>query len=193
MIIKDSGKGDFENPEPGSYSAVCVRVVDLGQQESEYLGEKKVAHKVWIAWEIEEKMSDGKPFMVSKFYTASLNEKATLRKHLEAWRGVAFTAEELSGFDLKNILGKPCMVVIVKTEKGKIKVDSVSKLSKSMGILTPVNPLINFSLDPTQFDSKVFDALPKGIKEMIVQSPEYRALSDEGPVLGASAEEHIPF
>jgi hypothetical protein len=58
----------------------------------------------------------GKPFTVSKFYTASLGEKANLRADLKNWRGRDFTDEELAGFEAKNILGKPCMLSVVETE-----------------------------------------------------------------------------
>ena len=42
-----------------------------------------------------EKMDSGEPFLVWKRYTLSLGDKATLRAHLEAWRGRKFTADEL--------------------------------------------------------------------------------------------------
>ena len=50
-------------------------------------------------------MEDGRPFAVSKTYTASLFEAAALRKDLESWRGKSFTEEELGGFDISKLLG----------------------------------------------------------------------------------------
>lgn len=55
----------------------------------------------------------GKNFMVSKSYTASLNDKANLCQDLETWRGRKFTAEEKMGFDLEKLVGAPCQLQIV--------------------------------------------------------------------------------
>ncbi|MBK6881283.1 MAG: hypothetical protein IPH01_11030 [Elusimicrobia bacterium] len=40
MVMVNEGAGSFENPEPGSYAAVCNQVIDLGTQEGEYQGNK---------------------------------------------------------------------------------------------------------------------------------------------------------
>ena len=45
------------------------------------------------------------------------NEKSTLKKDLQAWRGKMFTDEELQGFNLLNILNKPCQLQIILEEK----------------------------------------------------------------------------
>ncbi|MHA1379626.1 MAG: hypothetical protein ACTSRG_14730 [Candidatus Helarchaeota archaeon] len=46
----------------------------------------------------------------------SLHAKATMRKFLESWRGKKFTKEELEGFDLQKILGKPCQLQIIHSD-----------------------------------------------------------------------------
>ena len=111
VIIK--GTGDFVPAPEGLHSAVCVDVVDLGQQETPW-GER---HKVLLAWEIANLMEDGRPFIVRKRYTASLHEKSNLNKDLRAWRGQAFTPQDLAGFDIERVLGIPCQVLIQHTEK----------------------------------------------------------------------------
>jgi hypothetical protein len=76
-----SAGGDFESIPPGTYPAVCYRVIDLGRQETEYQGEKKIQHKVLLSWDIadeETRMSDGRPFTISSRYTWSMHEKAQL-------------------------------------------------------------------------------------------------------------------
>lgn len=192
MKVKDTGGGDFESPDPGSYSAICTKVIDQGTQPNDFDPEAKHAHKIVIGWELEEKMSDGRPFGAVKTYTASLHDKATLRAHLEAWRGVKFTADELSGFDLKNILGKPCMLSLVQNENGRIKVQSVSKLPKGMASPQPINQLVYFSLE--EFNQAVFDKLSDKIKKKIMRSPEYQSRSSDGPVIGTEAsKEEVPF
>lgn len=180
MKWTDSG-GTFEQPEPGTYAAVCYKILDIGTQEGEYLGQKNSKRQVILGWEISEKMTTGenagKPFIVSKFYTQSLNEKSTLRHDLAGWRGRDFTPEELAGFDARNILGKTCMLSLTLTDKGKIKVASVAKLPKGMEGPTQVNQSVFLSLEPNDFDRKVFEAQTDKMKAIIMQSPEWDSLS----------------
>lgn len=173
-VWKDTGGGDFENPEPGSYAGVCYKIIDIGTQTSEYQGKTNSRRQVILGWELDELMSDGRPFVVSKFYTASLSEKANLRHDLAAWRGRDFTQEELMGFSPRNILGKPCLVQLTKNDKGKIRVSGVAKLPKGMNSPKQTNETVFFHLD--EFDQQAFDGLSDGIKKLIVQSPEYQEI-----------------
>jgi hypothetical protein len=75
-------------------------------------------------------MEDGRRFLVSNRYTASLDQKSNLRKLLKTWRGRDFTKEELDGFDMETIISAPCQIVVSHTEKeGSIysNVESVIK------------------------------------------------------------------
>lgn len=171
------GGGNFENPEAGTYGAVCYRVIDLGTQENNYQGIITHKQQVLIAWELDAPMSDGRPFVVSQFYTASLNEKAKLRQHLITWRGRDFTPEELNGFNPFNLLGAPCMLSIVLNDKGKTKIVGVAKLPKGMQGKKAVNTQCFLSLDKDNYDPTQFDMLSDGIKEIVRKSPEYQALS----------------
>lgn len=136
MIVKRSG-GNFTPAPAGTWAAVCVDVVDLGMVVG-YEG--KTQHKIKIVWQIEETMPDGKPYQVQKRYTPSLHEKASLRKDLEAWRGRAFTDEELDGWDLDNILGAGCLLCVVQVAKNDqvyANIQSLMRLPKSMHAPTP--------------------------------------------------------
>lgn len=55
----------------------------------------------------------GKKMLISQMYTASLSEKAFLRRDLEAWAGRPMNDFELKGFDLNNLVGHSCMIQIV--------------------------------------------------------------------------------
>lgn len=176
-ITKDTGGGDFQQAPAGNHVARCIKLIDLGTQHGEYQGQPTVRNQVMIQWELcDEKMDDGKPFIVSAFVTNSLSEKAKLRGWLEAWRGRAFTDEELKGFDLQKVLGVGCMVNVIHSEKGKAHVSSVAKLPKSVQAPEAVNPATAFWLD--EFDQAAFDALPKGIKAIIEQSDEYKKMKN---------------
>lgn len=179
MQFKDSGGGDFEQPPIGTHIARCVKMIDIGTQKGEYQGTATFKRQVIIGWELPNELMTtgdyaGKPFGVSKFYTASLSEKANLRADLKNWRGRDFTPEELGGFDAKTILGVPCMLSLTSNDKGRIKVTGVMALPKGTKVPEQINPTLYFSLEDGEFDQAVFDSLSEGYKKMITVSPEYQ-------------------
>ena len=137
-ILAKDNRREF-NPAPeGLHQAVCIDVIDLGLVKSQW-GEK---HQVEIRWQLET-LDDqtGLPFMVLRRYTLSLNEKAKLRHHLEAWRGRKFTSAELEGFDLEKLLGVNCQIQIVHdiADDGRTwaNVSAVVPLGKGMVKIVP--------------------------------------------------------
>jgi hypothetical protein len=130
-IVVSRGKNSTYIPAPaGAHNGVLVDIVDLGPVESVYNGKKKTREMVKLTWELEAVMSDGRRFTISKKYTASLFDKATLYKDLSSWRGKPFTEQELDGFDLDKLLGVPCQLFIIHEEReGKLwaKVSAISK------------------------------------------------------------------
>jgi hypothetical protein len=131
MIIKGS---EFTPAPEGVHNAVCVDVVDLGMVENMW-GKK---HQLKVVWEIEAQMEDGRRFIVQKRYSASLHEKSTLSKDLKSWRGRAFTADELKGFDMEKVVGVACQLVVIHNEKeGAIYANIQSILKAGPTRLTP--------------------------------------------------------
>lgn len=175
---------DFVPPPAGTHVAVCYRFIDLGTQETEFQGVKKHQRKVMLGWELSnEMMEDGKPFMISQRYTWSMSEKANLRADLESWRGVAFKESDFGpgGFDIRRVLGAPCMMTVVHAEKnGKTyaNIRAIGKLPKGMSVPFAVNPQVYFSLD--EFDQVTFDNLSAGLKAIIVKAPEYQKVINGG-------------
>lgn len=195
MIVSETSS--FTPIPAGAYPAVCVRVIDLGTQEGKY-GAKR---KVMLTWEVpevtvEDAFGAAKPSLISSTYTASLSAKASLRLVLESWRGKKFTAEELKGFDLKNVLGAGCYLSVIHSDDGAYaNVGSVMPLPKGHKV-EPVNPLIHMDLD--NFDLNEFDKLSDKMREKIRLSPEYKAATGEtpspssGPV-AYDMDDDIPF
>ena len=176
------GGGDFELAPTGTHLAICYRVIDLGTQETTWEGQTKHAHKVLIGWELpDEKMSDGRPFIIQQRYTWSMHEKATLRKHLEAWRGTAFVDKDFGkgGFDIKNILGKACVLTVVHAEhngKTYANIAGVGKLMKGQTAPPQINPSVYLWLHKDRWEMSVYASLTDGLKNTIAKSPEYQEL-----------------
>lgn len=183
MKIPEGAK--FENAPTGSHIARCIGLVDLGTQHHKgFQGQPDWASRdVRITFELPATMmtgiyhpeSKGKPFGASITVKQSLHTAAKLRKLLKGWRGRDFTKEELAAFDLKDILGKPCLLNLV--ENGDyVNIDSIAALPKGTKVPKQVNPTTYFSLAPDEFDVNAFGNLHEKTQEKIKASPEYAAL-----------------
>jgi hypothetical protein len=193
MIItgSNSDRKQFQIAPAGTHLARLYRIIDLGTQMREYEGKVTMSRKAKFFFELHGEdvynkpllTADGKPLIQSREYTVSLNEKANLRRDLEAWRGKAFTEEELKGFDISNILGHFCMVNISHRQKGDMTyadlkgISSVPNIYKKQGLPEGINTTMLFSLD--KFDETMFDSLSENIKETIKKSPEYRSIGEQ--------------
>ena len=100
-------------PEEGLHSAVLVDAVNLGTLESQWGPKEKVS----LIFELETEDENGKRFIVGKRFTRSLNEKSSLRKFLEKWRGSKYTPDELrQGVNLENLVGQNATLFVVLNE-----------------------------------------------------------------------------
>jgi hypothetical protein len=140
MSIMLKSSPNFIPAPAGTHAAVCVDVIDLGMIEVVYQGKTQRKPKIVIVWQIAEEMESGAPFLVRRRYTASLHEKATLRRDLESWRGRPFTDVELQGFEGESLIGVGCLInVIHESRNGSTfaNVASVMRLPKGMTPPTP--------------------------------------------------------
>jgi hypothetical protein len=140
MPIFAKAGASFVPAPAGTHAAVCVDVIDLGMTEVTYSGKTQKKHKIVIAWQIDENMDNGKPFLVRRRYTCSLHEKATLRRDLESWRGRAFTDKELEAFDLESLLSAACLInVIHDSRNGSTFANVASVMRLPKGMTAPVS------------------------------------------------------
>lgn len=203
LIISENATPKYEPISEGTHLGVCNMLVDLGMQYNEKFG--KSSRQVLISWEIPDELIevDGEKHgrSINKRYTASLNEKSSLRKDLASWRGRDFTAEELAAFDLKTIVGTSCLINVIHKEgsNGKIyaNIAGIMRLPKGMAKAMPSEPPIIFDLDTDSLD--IIDSLPSFIAEEIKRSSTYeeRAYAEIKPpiedVLGEDDESGLPF
>jgi len=181
---------EFKNCPPGSHLGRLYKIVDLGTQQGEWEGKATYARKMIFYFELHGEddkgiplvNDDGKPLIVTKYYNASLGEKATLRKHLQTWLNLDFSKMP-EGFKVENILGKFAMINVITYQKdGKTRA-SIEGLSwvpaivQKHGLPDGFNEIFMFDLN--KFDSAKFDSLSDSIKKIIMSSPEYRALTQQ--------------
>jgi hypothetical protein len=205
-----TNSGGFERQvvPSGSHIAVCDMVVDLGIQPGSPLY-PKARRKVYIRWELPNERihfeKDGKkqdgPTVIGKHYTGSMNEKSTLRHHLESWRGRQFTDPEANAFDVSAVLGKPCMLTVMQTVKQqKIYADivGIGPLPRGIApqtIIPEMTPLVYTPESPQQVYAQLPEWLRKMIDAQIIEEPTQEP--DQPPVDAYSdteiGDDDIPF
>jgi hypothetical protein len=205
FVDNNSSSTNFVPVPPGSHIARCYRIVDLGTQKTEYLGQIKHLRKVMFGWELHGEDSDGKPLntendepmAIFKNYTLSLNEKANLRLDLQSWRGKPFSDEESQRFDISVVLGHWCMLNVIhkpgKDDKIFANVAGISPIPaivKQHGLPEGFNRLQMFRLaDP---DMAMFETFSKSLKAKIESSPEWQAIKSPKAPQKASPSPQAP-
>lgn len=166
----------------GNHLAICYEMIEIGTVEEDYMGQPKILPKVRVAWELPHETIeiDGvdKPLAIANEYTFSMGEKATLRKHLESWRGKKFTQDEADNFDIDKLLGVPCLLNVTHKESrnGKIYevIQAITPLTK--GMVAPKMHNAKNILSYDTFDINKFNALPDFIKTKMMSSVEYKEM-----------------
>jgi hypothetical protein len=155
-----------------TYSAVCVGVFDLGTVHNEKFN--KDDHNVMFLWElIGVSDNEGQPKTIQQQYTASLGEKANLRKMLTNWRGRAFNTQELENFDVRVLLGKPCQLLVIHNEsKGNVYANIQNVSGWPKGVPAPKRrlPLLTFEFG---VNVVIPDRTPEWIERKIMSAPEW--------------------
>ena len=106
---------DFVPPPADMHHAVCVDLYKKMVRNPFKLdgnGQPTSEERWIVAWELEALMDDGRRFTAYKSYTPSLHARSNMRADLIGWRGRDFSPEELKGFQLSQIIGAPCRLVI---------------------------------------------------------------------------------
>ena len=175
MKIKDKAKPKAPPVEPGAYPAVCIGVIDLGEQYSEKF--KSYSNKVQIVWELptETIEVDGKqePRQLSKEFTISASKKGNLRGFISSLNGKAYSDEEFQELDLFDLIGRACQVNVVMNETGEYaNIESAIPLMK--GYPVPKSSTAPIRWDMDAWDDAVFKALPEWVQEKIKKSTQYQ-------------------
>ena len=176
FIAKSEGNSNIPKLENGVYTALSSMLIDLGFQKS--LLDNNVRRKFMMVWtivgEFIEVNKEQLPRVMSKEYTLSLNEKSNLRKDLQAWRGQAFTEEELQGFNLITVMNKPCQLQIINEEKnGKTynNISAIMAMPKGMTVEPLQETTVFITNNPETWNS--WEKIPKWIKEKIKKAEGY--------------------
>lgn len=194
MPIKaDAGVSNTPPVSVGSHQAVCYGVVAIGTQPSEKYSPKK---KVVLFWELPHERGDfgerkNVPRTISKSYTLSLADRASLKADLENWRGKPFTPEETATFEIDRLIGANCLLSVQHESKGPktyANVTAVMPLTKGMPKANQELPRIYFNLNESLDRAMIEKApiyfppeLPEWIVTRCKASEEYIAYTGGKP------------
>lgn len=164
--------------EPGTYFAVCIGVIDLGEQETAYNGNTRYVNQMQIIFELPEELIevDGEmqPRWLSRRFAVAASNKAALRRFIEAWQGRKFADESFREFELFELLGKAAMLSVVLSEDGQYaNIASAAALPKGMPAIKAKSEYLSFDVD--EWDDAAFEKLPEYLQELIKKSTQYKA------------------
>jgi hypothetical protein len=185
MFIENKPK---EQPPVGTHTARLFSIIDMGTQKLDFNGDIKFLRQVNLGWELcDEKMSDGRPFMVALDTTLSFSKNSNVTKIIKSWKN----EDTAKGYDISKLLGEACNLSVSHNNSGWAKVTGVSPLKKNEVAPPLVNPIRDFWL--AAFDQKTFDSIPDFLKDKIKQSPEYMEAIGAGRIPPAHVTDGQPI
>lgn len=188
MGVTGSTKGGAprELPPTGLAKARCINVIDMGTQETMFSGQKKLAHKIALTFELSETFPSKpfseerglEPFVLSRRFTVSTHPKSSTRPFLEGWFGRALTAEEERSFDFSTLINKAGMVNVVITPDQKdpntkyANIQMIAPMVKGSKMVKAINPFIDYCIGaPNQWEE--WAKIHEKMQEKIMLSPEW--------------------
>jgi len=161
-LIPDRGSGGSQPAPEGTHMCICIGVIDLGTQPSQWGPRRQVA----ISFElIDLGLSESRPFVISRVFTNSLHEKSSLRAILESWIGSQAIARE--DFSLAEIVGKPAMITVIHRHRLNRTFSEIATVSAvPQGVtrsFTHRSRLITFDIDTDSIDK--LEGMPRWLIE----------------------------
>ncbi len=180
MKIRNNVKPTLPPIPGGTYLAICVYSIGIGEQLCEYEGKSKnYYNQVMLGFEIcgQTVEIDGKqePRVLGKTFNATKGKKSGLRKFIGAWEAKELSDDEYLDKDTNDYVGKAALLTVVLNETGEYSnIDGVAPLPVGLPIDVPqpLSKLIRFDVD--NWDQAAFEALPEWAQERIKKSTQYQ-------------------
>lgn len=200
-ITATNKKTQYDILEEGAYPARIYQIIHIGTVPG-FQGKLQNKARITFEFPTEMKVFDEKkgeqPMVLSQDYTLSFNEKAGLRKVIDACDPKALKAVGEDGlvevYDIEKLLGKSCLVTIIHkaSKDGQntyANIGGCTVLPKGMVCPAQINPSKSLSYDA--WDQSFFETLPKFLQDAMKSSDEYRFMTidkDEVPFVGDGSD-----
>lgn len=186
MRIGDRAKPLIPPVPGGTYLAVCVYSIDLGEQLCAFKESKSYKNQVQLGFELygQTVEIDGKqePRILSRTFSVSVSNKSSLRAFVSAWDGKQYSDDEFNNFDTNMLVGRTAMLSVVLSEDGAYaNIASALQIPAGFQQPTATTPLIRFDIEP--WDQPSFDALPEWAQEKVKKSTQYQKMHAPNTVI----------
>ena len=177
MKIKSGVKPSLPPVPGGTYLAVCVYSIAIGEQLCEFKDKgKSYNNQVMLGFELSgvEIEIDGKKEArtLGRTFNIAKSKNSALRKFVGAWQAREFTDEEFLELDTNDLVGKPAMLNVVLNESGEYaNIEGVFQIPAGFPQPVPTLPLIRFDMEP--WDQAAFEALPEWAQARVKKSTEW--------------------
>lgn len=178
MKIKSGVKPSLPPVPGGTYLAVCVYSIAIGEQLCEYKDKgKSYNNQVMLGFELMGVTAqiDGKeePRTLGRTFNIAKSKNSALRKFVSAWDAKEYTDDEFLELDTNDLVGKPAMLNVVLNETGEYaNIESIMQIPAGFPTPQATLPLMRFDMEP--WDQKAFEALPEWAQERIKKSSEWQ-------------------
>ena len=178
MKVKNGVKPSLPPVPGGTYLAVCVYSICIGEQLCEFKDKgKSYNNQVMLGFELagvtieidgkQEARTLGRTFNIAK------SKNSALRKFVSAWDSKEYTDEEFLEMDTNDLVGKPAMLNVVLNESGEYSnIESIMQIPVGFPVPQPTLPLIRVDMDP--WNQAAFEKLPEWAQERIKKSTEWQ-------------------
>jgi hypothetical protein len=168
-ILAKEKTADYKLLDEGTHLAICDAVVGVGLQDTPWGSQQQ---HVWLRFEVAAERTrfirDGEeidePMTIWNRYNTTLSKKSMLRNDLEGWRGRKFTEEELQGFEMFNLVEKPCLLTVVHNhtlDRTYANISAIARVMKGQEIPLRELNAIYFSPD----DTGQYDDVPEWLRD----------------------------
>lgn len=182
---KPAEDGDFIPAPEGTGAAVLTVLAFLGLHESTWQGKPRTRELVGLSYELADRSEDGRALAVNEVVSVSFSEKAKLYARIKALCG---GREPPEGWDLAKLLGRPCLVTVVHSERDGYtyaNVEAVSPMPRGMQAVAPSVQPVYF--DVNEADAAIFDLLPARFRKLAeVSLPPSAAVPNTAPAAAHS-------
>lgn len=178
MKIKTGVKPSLPPVPGGTYLAVCVYSIAIGEQLCEFKDKgKSYNNQVMLGFELQgiTVEIDGKqePRTLGRTFNIAKSKNAALRKFVGAWEAKEYTDEEFLELDTNDLVGKPAMLNVVLNESGEYSnIESIMQIPMGFPVPQPTLPLIRYDMEP--WDQAAFEKLPEWAQDRIKKSTEWQ-------------------
>lgn len=178
MKIKSGVKPSLPPVPGGTYLAVCVYSIAIGEQLCEFKDKgKSYNNQVMLGFELQGITIeiDGKqePRTLGRTFNIAKSKNSALRKFVGAWEAKEYTDEEFLELDTNDLVGKPAMLNVVLNESGEYSnIESIMQIPAGFPVPQATLPLIRFDMDP--WDQAAYDKLPEWAQQRIQKSTEWQ-------------------